>query len=288
MDVFPAWFLNFMIAFVNALLQLFHTSKPKKRAGIDTGNMELTFFDDFEGDALDPEKWDAHEFFGVRKGGFWSGGQARVENSELIIKTEYLEKGEFGPGWYTCGLSTEHRFEQAFGYFECRCILPKGQGLWSAFWMMNANVHRITKNAAQGAELDIMESPFWHCGGKRGWKITQNIHFSGYNLKTRYKNMGIFRLDNDPYENYNTYGLLWTPREYVFFVNGRETARTAWGGVSAKPEYLILSCEVDGGNGKPTFGWSGSIEKNDKQTFCAEFRVDYVKAYRLPGAPEHS
>ncbi|MBQ6421636.1 MAG: glycoside hydrolase family 16 protein [Clostridia bacterium] len=283
MTVFPAKFLNFMIAFVNVLLLIFNTSSAtKNKETIDLTGYQLTFADEFDGDSLDTSKWRAHDGGGVRKGGYWSTAQASVKDGDLIIRTEYKEDGEYGPGWYTCGLDTSRCFNQAYGYFECRCILPKGQGLWSAFWMTNSNVHKESDDARQGAELDIMESPFWHLAGKTNRKITQNIHYSGYDLKTKYKNVGIFNLDNDPYENYNTYGLLWTPDEYVFYINGREVARTAYGGVSTQPEYMIVSCEVDGGSAKPTFGWSGNIEKNDKATFSAEFKVDYVRAYQLP------
>ena len=283
MALFSAKIVNIIIAIVNVFLLIFNTSSAdKKDTSIDLSGFELTFSDEFDGESLDLSKWGPHNDFGVRKGGFWSGDQARVEDGNLIISTQYKEDGEFGPGWYTCGLSTYGLFEQAYGYFECRCILPKGQGLWSAFWMSNPNVGIESKKATQGAELDIMESPFFHLGGSRSWKITQNIHYSGYGLKTKYKNVGIFNLDNDPYENYNTYGLLWTPDEYVFCINGKEVARTAYGGVSTQPEFLILSCEVDGGEATPTFGWSGNIEKNDKSTFLAEFRVDYVRAYALP------
>ncbi len=283
MNVFPAKFLNFMIAFVNVFLLIFKTSSATKNKDvIDLTGFELTFEDDFDGDSLDTAKWGAHCSFGVRKGGYWTADQARVEDGNLIISTQYKKDGEFGPGWYTCGLDTSRSFRQKYGYFECRCILPKGQGLWSAFWMINSNVGKVSDDALQGAELDIMESPFWHLGGKASWKITQNIHYSGYDLKTKYKNVGIFAMDNDPYENYNTYGLLWTPEEYIFYINGHEVARSTYGGVSEQPEYMILSCEVDGGDGAPTFGWSGNIEKNDKATFCAEYKVDYVRAYRLP------
>ena len=282
MALFQAKLVNILIALVNALLLLFHVSDLKKAPEtLDLSNYELTFSDEFDGDAPDAAKWRAHNGFGVRKGGYWSGGQATVEDGNLVIRTQYRADGEFGPGWYTCGLSTQDKFEQTYGYFECRCILPKGEGLWSAFWMTNPNAGKESADAKQGAELDIMESPFWHLGGSKSWKITQNIHYSGYELKTKYRNVDICQLDNDPYENYNTYGLLWTPDEYVFYVNGKEIARTAYGGVSNQPEYLILSCEVDGGSATPTFGWSGNIENNDRDTFCAEFRVDYVRAYRL-------
>ena len=284
MALFQAKLVNILIALVNALLMLFHVSDVKKAPEtLDLSNYELTFSDEFDGDTLDASKWRAHNGFGVRKGGYWSGGQASVEDGNLVIRTRYRADGEFGPGWYTCGLSTQGKFEQTYGYFECRCILPKGEGLWSAFWMNNKSATQESDDATQGAELDIMESPYWHLGGTKSWKITQNIHYSGYELKTKYHNVDICQLDNDPYENYNTYGLLWTPDEYVFYVNGKEIARTAYGGVSTQPEFLILSCEVDGGSATPTFGWSGNIEKNDRDTFCAEFRVDYVRAYQPAG-----
>ena len=283
MNVFSAKFLNFMIAFVNVFLMIFNTSSAtKNKETLDLSDFTLTFSDEFDGDSLDAAKWRQHDGGGVRKGGYWSLRQTRVEDGNLIISTQYKEDGEFGPGWYTAGLDTANSFKQAYGYFECRCILPKGQGLWSAFWMINSNVGKVSEDALQGAELDIMESPFWHLGGRRSWKITQNIHYSGYDLQTKYHNVGILALDNDPYENYNTYGLMWTPDEYVFYINGRVVGRSTYGGISTQPEYMILSCEVDGGNGSPTFGWSGNIEKNDKATFCAEYKVDYVRAYALP------
>ena len=273
---------NAAITFVNKLLIVFHQSEAKRTGEkINTDEMELTFEDHFDGDALDETVWRAHNFYGIRKGGWWSSSQQRVENSNLIITTEYLENGEFGPGWYTCGLETEDKFEQLYGYFECRCKLAKGQGLWSAFWMMNANVNKVVGHSRNGAEIDIFESPFWHLGEDKRNLVTLNLHYNGYELFTRYKNVGIFRLDNDPYENYNTYGMKWTPDAYTFYINGYEVAKTSWGGVSEKPEYLILSCEVDGGSAMTTKGWSGYIERNDRKTFKAEFVVDYVRAYKF-------
>ena len=55
-----------------------------------------------------------------------------------------------------------------------------------------------------------------------------------------------------------------------------------YGGVSQEPEYMILSCEVDGAAATPTFGWSGHMECNDRETFSAEFIVDYVRVYDAP------
>ncbi len=280
--LFLARLENTAIKFVNTLLLIFNSSDASRNGEkINTEDMLLTFEDHFDGEKLNGDVWRAHNFYGVRKGGYWSESQLRLEDGNLIITTEYKEDGEFGPGWYTAGIETEDRFEQTYGYFECRCKLAKGQGLWSAFWMMNSNVNSVLGHSRNGAEIDIFESPFWFRGKKKRNLVTLNLHYNGYGLHTRYKNVGIFRLDNDPYENFNTYGMKWTPEDYTFYINGYEVAKTSWGGVSEQPEYLILSCEVDGGDAIPTRGWSGYIEKNDKKSFKAEYVVDYVRAYML-------
>lgn len=281
MTLFLNRILNFLIAFVNSILLIFNVSPVDPGADqIDLNDYELTFSDEFDGNALDTAKWRAHNGEGVRRGGYWVKDMATVADGNLTITVKYLPDGKFGAGWYTAGISTQDKFEQKYGYYECRCILPEGEGLWAAFWLTNPNVSKyLTGEASMGAEIDVFESPFWYKGGNARNKITSNIHFNGYELQTRYHNVGIFSLDNNPYENYNTYGLLWTEDEYVFYVNGREVGRSDYGGVSQENEYMILSCEVDGAEAVPTFGWSGNIERNDKDSFAAQFTVDYVRAY---------
>ena len=271
---------NWLTAFISALLLLVNVRTVNMdSAPIDLQNFKLVFADEFDGDALNTDVWNIHNFEGVRKGGYWTMDQASVRDGNLVIRTEYKEDGKFGSGWYTCGLETRGRFEHKYGYYECRCILPKGQGLWSAFWLMNPNVNNINGHAREGAELDIFESPYYVLPGRSSHIVTSNIHYNGYELETKYRNVVISMLDNDPYENYNTYGLLWTPDEYIFYVNGHEVGRSDFGGVSEKEEFLILSCEVDGAAATPTFGWSGYVERNGRDSFCAEFLVDYVRVY---------
>ncbi len=274
--------VNGLVAFVSAILLIFNTTTIKtSKPQINLDDFELTFSDEFDGDTLDTSKWRAHNSEGVRRGGYWTTDMAKVEDGNLVITTKYLEDGKFGAGWYTSGISTQDRFSQKYGYFECRCILPEGQGLWSAFWLTNPNVSKVLHDATKGTEIDVFESPFSHLKGERRNKVTSNLHYNGYDLQTKYKNIKITNIGNDPYKNYNTYGLLWTPDEYVIYINGYEVAKSHYGGVSQEEEYMILSCEIEGAAARPTGGWSGNIEKNDKSTFSAEYKVDYVRAYKM-------
>lgn len=283
MDVFSDITLgkaaNYLTAFVSKILLGFNVRKVKQNGEkLDLDGYSLVFCDDFDGTELDRTKWRPHHCDGLRKGGYWSVGETSVRDSCLHIRTEYLENGEFGSGWYTSGISTEGIFMQKYGYFECRCKLPKGEGMWSAFWLFNPTVGKVTGTGKTGTEIDIYESPYYYRKGNKKNMVTSNLHYNGYYLQTRYKNVVISALDNDPYENFNTYGLLWTEEGYTFYINGVKTAFTKYGGVSRVPEHLILSCEVDGAAALPTYGWSGKISE-DKEHFTADFAVDYVKVY---------
>ena len=283
MDVFQRSILgmlaNWLTAAVSCILLVFNVVQVADcPETLNLSDYTLIFADEFDGDALNPAVWRSHNEEGLRKGGYWTLSQASVADGHLTIRTQYKEDGEFGSGWYTCGMPTQGKFEHTYGYYECRCILPRGQGMWSAFWLTTPTVGRVTGTGRTGTEIDVFESPYSYLGGKRANKVTSNLHYNGYDLQTKYKNVVISALDNDPYENFNTYGLLWTKDEYIFYINGHEVGRSAYGGVSQAAEYMILSCEVDGADAVPTFGWSGKIEKNGRD-FTADFIVDYVRVY---------
>jgi beta-glucanase (GH16 family) len=257
--------------------------------GIDFGNKEidldefsLVWSDEFDGDAIDPESWKG-VYGGItravmRKGGYIHSDLAEVKDGNLHIYTKYLENGTGGgpAGYYSYMMYTRDFHEQKYGYFEVRCILPKGAGQWAAFWMNSRNMENVDGSAADGAEIDIFESPYYHKKLFHNY-VSSNVYYDGYGEDIVKGKMGIFEANN-PYEEYNTYGLEWNENEYIFYINGKETARTDFG-VSQSPEYLILSVEVGGSNGVPDpDSWAGDMSKNEE--LPSDFVVDYVRAYQ--------
>ncbi len=280
MNTIPGKLLNLIILIASTALLIIRFPYLSRGGTLDLSGMTLTLCDDFDGDALDTSLWGDFPD-GLRRGGYWSHEQALVENGNLIIRTEYKTDGCYGPGYYTAGIRTKGHFDQCYGYYECRCILPAAKGLWSAFWLMGEGVNQVSKTGENGTEIDIFESPFYHLGSHFRNKITSNLHYSGYELETKYSNIGIFSIKGDPYKEYNTYGLLWTEDEYILYINGIETGRSSYGGVSKAPEWLKLSAEVDGSEGEPNLGWSGRIDRNEEGKLPADFIVDYVKVYQF-------
>ena len=278
--------------FVNVLIDVIHRGlvvlrypwNPKTDRTVDMSKFTLVFEDEFDGDEIDMRVW-THYRQGVRKGGYWDKDQAFLRDGTLVIRSEYKDDGKYGAGFYTDRIDTRRKYEQTYGYFECRCILPAAEGLWSSFWLSSENIKDGTPGK-QGTEIDVFESPLFYRGrlGLNNNLVTSNLHYGGYELGHRYKNVTITRVNN-PYAEFNTYGMEWNPDGYIFYVNGRETGRSSFGGVSEVPEYMLLSTEFDGVDGKPFHGWSG-IAKPDAKDLPAEFIVDYVRAYQYSDLTE--
>lgn len=283
-------FIRPLIAIILGIISLFlsNDGRPTIPHGelVDMSKFELTWADEFDGESLDLSKWNGNGYANgstvLRRGGYWNNELATVEDGSLHIATKYFSDGINGngkPGWYTCGISTSNGFRQQYGYFECRCILPKGTGQWAAFWLNCEGMTDTQSNGAKGAEIDIFESAYYHLDGQDKNSVTSKLHINGYGTELKSQEVSFARVvGNDPYEEYNTYGVEWNENGYIFYINGVETGRSDFG-ISKAPEYLILSVEVGGNNAQPETNWAGAaIDTNTDE--LTDFIVDYVRVYQ--------
>ncbi len=275
------------------------TGNPStKGTPIDMSKFTLVWSDEFEGDELDTDKWGFSWWITQRKGGYWHQDMVKVEDGNLVISAEYKDEPlenyyydytsthgipDYAPGWYTGKVVSRGKFEQAYGYFEVRCKLPKATGLWSAFWLMNDDgVYNVDGSGKDGTEVDVFESFNYKDYGWGGDFVTTGIHFDGYGEEEQSASIGKQYLENDPYNEYNTYGVEWSDEEYIFYINGKETGRLGKGDVSENPEYLLLSVEFAGSNGVQSSDrhGTGKISKTPAENWPAQFIVDYVRVYQ--------
>ena len=268
--------IAWLLCAANAVLSL--AELPPLPAGqtLDLSRFTLTWQDEFDGDALDSEKWGGHGFregAHKRRDGWWALETLEVRDGMLHIPSFYSEEGVAGgpAGYYSCGIDTRGRFEQQFGYFEVRCMLPKGQGLWSAFWLMPQAFGTTPEDGRTGAEIDVYESAYHKDSWPKKNSVSSAVHYGGYGDNLHSQGVGRWLVLPKPYDTFHTYGLEWNQDEYIFYIDGRETGRSAFGGVSQNPEYLLLSVEHQ------LDGWAGDIRENSVMT---DFVVDYVRVYQ--------
>ena len=218
---------------------------------------KLTWHDEFDGATLDETKWNRLGD-SKRRDGYWVKEDAYLSGKgTLLLRTK--KDGDR----YTCGaVNTRDKFEHAFGYYVARCQMPAQPGHWPAFWMMCAGVSKVGNGGRDGTEIDIVEIP-WRDG-----KVTFNLHWDGYGKD--HQAAGTNTTLVSLIEGFHDYALLWTPEEYVFYVDGKEVWRTKAGGVSQVPEFIKLTEEI----GK----WGGDITKARLPDY---FEVDYVRVYEM-------
>ncbi|MDR1734705.1 MAG: glycoside hydrolase family 16 protein [Oscillospiraceae bacterium] len=227
---------------------------------------------------------------GTRVGGIWCPDLVRVENGEVIISAyadvaHTCSAGVAHPaGNFTGGIETDNHLEFTYGYLEARLKFPNADHLWSAMWLQSDNMSHRGYAGNDGAEIDIYESSFY----RNRTKIGSCIHVDGYDDSSsiatgNHRSYGnIYDNGIDMYSDYHTFGFLWTPTSYKWYIDGKlyrtYTEKDYYHGVSQVKEYLKLTVEIDSDNTGPysqTFGAFTSTKANP-----AEFRIDYVRLYQ--------
>ena len=279
--------LKSVAALFTVLVQLmgavvFDTPVTPYKDSIDMDKFELVWSDEFDG-GFDETKWQGHYVYGkndtqLRDVAYWNREQVSfTDDGCLQINVQYKEDGPKGAGYYSYGMETNPNkcydkgyegYEQLYGYFEIRCILPKGAGLNPAFWLLTDGMwDDDTDGGITGAEVDVFETQT-HFDESNSFfgSVYHTIHVDSYEQAHRSENQGAYYAD-DPYNKFNTYGVEWNEDGYIFYINGIETARTDFGGVCQVPLYLIISVGVN-----------EDVYKNPDLN--ATMTVDYVRCYR--------
>ena len=276
-----------VIALTVAFFQLIGAAvfdTPVKPYGdeIDMSRFELVWQDEFD-KGFDGTMWQGHYVYGdndtqLRDTAWWNRSQVSFSDDGcLLLSAEYKENGPKGAGYYSYGMETNPNknyngkhigFEQLYGYFEIRCILPKGDGLNPAFWLLTDGMwDDDTDGGVSGCEIDVFETLYdYNEKSLFHNSVYHTVHVDAYGDSHKSENQGHFYAD-DPYNKFNTYGVEWNKDGYIFYINGKETARTDFGGVCQVPLYLIISLGVD-----------EKIASNEY--LPSSFKVDYVRAYQ--------
>ncbi|MCL2512847.1 MAG: glycoside hydrolase family 16 protein [Oscillospiraceae bacterium] len=247
------------------------------------GGWYLVMDENFDGSILD-ELWHPSPH-GKRLTGNWCDNMVRVENGEALVYSMRLTdnncpvcpaEGDFSGGIETRKIidgKSAPTFEQAFGYFEARVKIPRDEGLWSAFWLQCNSMGQVGNGGRDGSEIDIYESSFYNDPGKVG----NAIHWDGYGFWYRSKG-NVADTGRDLYDGYHTYGLLWTPTEYTFYVDGVPHWSAALGGVSRVPEFLRLTVETHRAEWGP-YGQKLGEFINTREN-PSVFHIDYVRVWQ--------
>lgn len=256
---------------------------------------ELVWNDEFDGDSLDETKWGYHYGKGFqRKLNRWKDLElqyntdreenVRVEDGKLIL-TAIKETAPDKDMDYTSGcvktVSEEDGtlFATTYGRIEARIKMPRGEGLWSAFWMRPED-ESIYGELEEPAEIDIAENI------DRDIDTTTGIMRYGAGEHKFFAGAHYFFPDEEDRADFHTYALEWSPDEIKWYVDNRcfqvldsweDEAKTD--PIDFKkpapldvPFYIVLNLAV-------VETLEGTVDLTNTE-FPAVMEVDYVRVYQ--------
>ncbi|WP_030805196.1 RICIN domain-containing protein [Streptomyces sp. NRRL F-2799] len=243
-----------------------------------------TFSDSFDGpagSAVDGSKWTLETGDNVNnhERQYYTSGtkNAALDGQGHLVITAKRENPANYQCWYgscqytSARLNTSGKFNAQYGHVEARMKIPRGQGMWPAFWMLGTPV-----NWPDSGEIDVMENVGFEPSTVHG-----TIHGPGYSGSG-----GIgagYSLPNGQAfaDAFHTYAVDWAPDSITWTVDGNVYQRRTpadLGGktwVFNKPFFLILNLAVGG-------YWPGDPDGSTQ--FPAQLVVDSVSVTTSGGS----
>jgi beta-glucanase (GH16 family) len=207
----------------------------------------VSFADEFSGPlssswaTLTP--WYSHHTTGELE--YYSPSQLSFDEGNLRITTTNATANGYA---YQSGIVTSlNRAKFSYGYFEMRAKLPKGKGIWPAFWLTNDST----------LEIDAMELL-----GDAPGRVYCTYHHNGSQVAQYVYNGGDLSTD------FHTYAVDWQPTFIRWYIDGALVGSYS-GSVPSDPMWLCLNTAVG--------GWAGSPDAST--VFPVTYDVDYVHVF---------
>jgi beta-glucanase (GH16 family) len=206
---------------------------------------------------------------------------ARPENASLdgeghLVITARAESSGGTACWYgacaytSARLKTKGTFAQAYGRFEARIRIPRGQGLWPAFWLLGDDIDAV--GWPRCGEIDVMENI-----GREPNVVHGTVHGPGYSGAGGIG--GPDTLARGAFaDDFHVYAVEWDARSIRWLVDGQPYRETTVADLPAgarwafdHPFFVLLNVAVGG-------SWPG--DPDGTTAFPQRMLVDYVRVYR--------
>jgi beta-glucanase (GH16 family) len=243
----------------------------------------LAFQDEFNGSSLDLTKWNLRHNYGTYNA---DPATYQVSNGSLKIfpiasKVGIEWESSFTTGWKQSD-AAQNKFFIQYGYIEYSAKMPRGHGMFPAFWLLNVDTDSSTSGSP---EIDIMECyGYWPNpdGSAYGadnttgepWAYEATCFVNGANYSPGLT-VDIWPVQMNPAidisRSFNVYGCKRTANQIQWFFNG---ALVATQNVSMiRPAYIALDLK------SYNWGASGLIDNTTPLGISNSHEIQYVRAW---------
>lgn len=240
----------------------------------------MVFEDRFDGTGLDRSRWATRYIYDDERLDHLNDEVQRyrdADNHRVKGGTLSLIARADPAGGYQSGMIRSRR-TFLYGYFEARVRLPRGRGIWPAFWL---NPDRARDGSLEWPpEIDIFEyavngvedtESMLHSGVHEAVVQPATWHFVDPAFE---RASGTFRSEGRLNAGWHVFGLLWQPDRIVVTIDGRRLYDRSFRwlnrkGAVAAPAHVLLNFAVGG-------KWAGR-HGIDRAAFPQALEIDYVR-----------
>ncbi|MBT3243087.1 MAG: glycoside hydrolase family 16 protein [Bacteroidetes bacterium] len=235
---------------------------------------ELVWNDEFDGDIIQSTNWKFEIGTGCPNCG-WGNNELeyyRRENAWIengVLSIEAKEEKYKGMDYTSARLITKNLRSFKYGRIDIRALLPRGQGIWPALWMLGNNIS--SAGWPECGEIDIMEMIG---GGGRDNTSHGTLH---WDASGNHASIGdSYTVQSSTLSGeYHVFSIVWMESSITWFVNNEE-----FYSVNITPaemsefhqEFFIIMNLAVGGN------WPGSPDSST--IFPQKMKVDYVRVFQ--------
>ena len=243
---------------------------------------KLVWEDDFSGTSLNENYWNYQigngELYGNPGWGnsekqYYRKENVSVKDGDLVITAKREDYS--GYKYTSARIRTNGKVAKTYGRVEARIKLPKGQGLWPAFWLLPDT--STYGNWPNSGEIDIMEAK-----GRLLYESSGALHYATENGSHKYDTGTNYFGDNEQITDYHIYAVEWDENEFRWYVDDNQFLTVSTWSITGKSSsntspfdtnFHILFNMACGGH------FDGYREPVDSD-LPAEMHVDYVRWYQ--------
>jgi beta-glucanase (GH16 family) len=253
----------------------------------DSREWTLVWSDEFEAEAnasINTESWTCEvggHGWGNNELEYYTTSPDNVSQDgegNLVITAREGQPENDGRCWYgecaytSARCTTQDKVEFTYGRVEARMKIPRGQGIWPAFWMLGADFPEV--GWPNSGEIDILENI-----GREPNTLYGTIHGPGYSGASGLG--GNIVVEEPLADDYHVYAIEWDPNVIRWYLDGElfntisvnDLRNREW--VYDHDFFIITNIAVGG-------SWPGFPDESTD--FPQQLLVDYVRVYQLSNA----
>ncbi|MDA7501869.1 family 16 glycosylhydrolase [Chitinophagales bacterium] len=237
--------------------------------------MTLLWSDEFEGTSLNESVWT----YEIGNGSWgWGNNELQYYRRENTMMTEgnlviqAREENYVGFDYTSSRLITRNKFDFTFGRVDIRAVLPEGQGIWPALWMLGDKIGSVGWPAC--GEIDIMELV-----GHQPSTVHGTIHYKDAGGNHQFKGTSRNLVGGERFsEEFHVFSLEWSENQVNWYLDDQLYFSANPGTLGNEnpypfnePFFFIFNVAVGG-------QWPGS--PNASTSFPQNMIVDYIRVFQ--------